>query len=318
MQSQTDPQRSGTVTTMAEKQLSDLIPIDSPAAILEETHVILSMISKDYDTRLVDRVFRIVIDLFAGNYPGYRACNTEYHDLRHTTDVFLATARMIHGAVLDKETFSHREIDICLVSALLHDSGYIQEEHDTEGTGAKHTSHHVQRSMMFMQHSSKIFEFSDEETDFGLLMILCTDLTESIEDLSFPSPSIERLSKILAASDLLAQMADRTYLEKLLFLFHEFREAGVGGFLNEMELLNKTVEFYNFFKWRLENSLDNADRFLLSHFRNRWDINENLYLTSIDNQKKYLEQTLKIPDCNPHDHFKRFGLIDELRKRFGE
>ena len=32
--------------------------------------------------------------LFEGNYPGYLACDTLYHDMRHTLDMSLAMARL--------------------------------------------------------------------------------------------------------------------------------------------------------------------------------------------------------------------------------
>src|SRR3954465_3037443 len=35
--------------------------------------------------------------LFEGNYPGYLACDTLYHDMRHTLDMSLAMARLIDG-----------------------------------------------------------------------------------------------------------------------------------------------------------------------------------------------------------------------------
>src|SRR5258707_13070789 len=35
--------------------------------------------------------------LFEGNYPGYLACDTLYHDMRHTLDMVLAMARLIAG-----------------------------------------------------------------------------------------------------------------------------------------------------------------------------------------------------------------------------
>jgi len=72
--------------------------------------------------------------------------------LRHTTDTFLAMARMIHGATLEGETFSERHINLGLIAALLHDSGYIQSESDLQGTGAKYTASHVQRSIDFLNY----------------------------------------------------------------------------------------------------------------------------------------------------------------------
>src|SRR4051812_17225915 len=35
--------------------------------------------------------------LFEGHYPGYLACDTLYHDMRHTLDMSLAMARLLDG-----------------------------------------------------------------------------------------------------------------------------------------------------------------------------------------------------------------------------
>src|SRR3954465_6802023 len=35
--------------------------------------------------------------LFEGHYPGYLACDTLYHDMRHTLDMSLAMARLVDG-----------------------------------------------------------------------------------------------------------------------------------------------------------------------------------------------------------------------------
>ena len=84
-------------------------------------------------------------------------------------------------------------------------------------------------------------------------MILCTDLSADISAIDFSSDAIGLLGKMLGTVDLLAQMADRTYLEKLLFLYHEFSEARVGDYKDEIDLLRKTVIFYDFIDRRLKN-----------------------------------------------------------------
>ena len=45
-------------------------------------------------------------------------------------------------------------------AALLHDAGYIQEEHDTEGAGSKYTVTHIRRSMDFMERYGSAFGFT--------------------------------------------------------------------------------------------------------------------------------------------------------------
>ena len=253
---------------MNDIQLYNLIPTDSPQDVLDEVIVILDLISPDFDTAPVTSAFNTAVSLYQGRYPEYRSCNTEYHDLHHTIDTFLAMARLIHGGVLDGEIFTNRHITLGLITALLHDAGYIQEEHDKEGTGSKYTANHVQRSMDFLERHGSELGLSYEEIADGRAIILCTDLAVDISTIVFTSVKVELLGKMLGTADLLAQMADRKYLEKLLFLYHEFKEAGIGGYQDEVDLLRKTLAFYDFIAQRLKTTLDATDRFMASHFGN--------------------------------------------------
>ncbi len=302
-------------TTVPGHQFATLIRMDSPAAVLEEVQVILKRISPDFDTQPVLLACNTTVDLFNGNYPGYRACNTEYHDLRHTTDAFLSMARLVHGAVVDGNNFSDRQIILGLIAALFHDAGYIQEEHDTEGTGAKHTRNHVQRSMDFVKQSGPEHGLTDAEIAAAQTMILCTEFTVDISAVEFRGAEIELLGKMLGTADLLAQTADRTYLEKLLFLYREFKEAGIGDYQSEVDLLKKTIGFYDFIARRIATTLDATDRFMQSHFASRWNINQNLYQQAIEKQRDYLQKILKIPDSDPRDHLKRDGIVNKIRRQ---
>ena len=297
------------------KQFATLIRMDSPEAVKEEVQIILKLTSPDFDTNPIALAFNTTVNLFNGNYPGYRACNTEYHDLRHTTDAFLSMARLIHGAVLDGENFSDRHIILGLIAALFHDAGYIQEEHDIEGTGAKHTKNHVQRSMDFLKQSGPEHGLTDTEIAAARTMILCTEFTVDITAIEFPGAEIELLGKMLGTADLLAQTADRTYLEKLLFLYREFKEAGIGDYQSEVDLLKKTIGFYDFIARRIATTLDATDRFMHSHFASRWNINKNLYQQAIEKQRDYLQQILEIPDSDPRDHLKRDGIVNKIRRQ---
>ena len=289
---------------MHKTKLYDLVRTDSAEAVLEEVLLILKRISPDFDDAPVIHAYITTIGLYEGIYPDYQACNTEFHDLRHSVETFLAMARLIHGATLDGKVFSHEQITLGLTASILHDAGYIQEDSDMEGTGAKHTGTHVQRSMDFLLHYGKEQGFSEESVATGRTMILCTDLSVDFRTIVFPSTEIELLGKMLGAADLLAQMADRTYLEKLLFLYHEFSEAKIGAYESEVDLLKKTVAFYDFITHRLETTLDASDRFMASHFAARWNIPQNLYHESILRQKNYLTQILQ-KSSDPRKHLRR-------------
>ena len=91
---------------MSNTKLSDLVDIHSPDAVLKEVLEILHLISPDLDSAPVVSAFHTVVRLFSGKYPNYQACNTDYHDLRHTTDAFLAMSRLIHGAMLNGNSTS--------------------------------------------------------------------------------------------------------------------------------------------------------------------------------------------------------------------
>ena len=300
----------------SDKQLYDLINTEAPGDVLDEVRIILNMISPDLDPDPVTEACHTIVRLYGGKHPGFKACNTEYHDLRHTVETFLAMARLLHGAQLNGEGFSGPHIVLGLIAALFHDAGYIQEDHDQEGTGAKYTIHHEQRSAHLLERFGPEFGLSKEEIAAGRNMILATDISIDHSKLTFPSAQVKLLCQMLTASDLMAQMADRSYLEKLLFLYHEFKEADVGGYDSELDLLKKTITFYEFVTKRLETILDKVDKFMTSHFVSRWDIFANLYQEAIERQKKYLHQILDTPDLDPRDQLKRAGIVKKVREKY--
>ncbi len=297
--------------------LHDLAKMDSPEAVLNEVLIVLRLISPDYNVSPAISAFISTANLYNGSYPGYQGCNTGYHDLNHITDTFLAMARLIHGAVIDGESFSERQIDLGLIAALLHDAGYIQKEDDRESTGAKYTTIHVRRSMDFFKTYGTEHGLSQEEIAAGQTMILCTDLAVDISNIAFLSSKVELLGKMLGAADLLAQMSDRKYLEKLLFLYYEFKEGKVGDYESEVDLLRKTVGFYDFVAQRLETMLDGTDRYIIPHLASRWNIQVNLYQEAIQKQKNYLHQILAVPDSDPRDYLRRDKIVDKVRKKYG-
>src|SRR5574341_1517758 len=75
------------------------------------------------------RAFDDIGALFDGRYPGYLPCDTLYHDVRHTLDMTLATARLVDGhdrASCAAEQLGARRAILGVVIALLHDSGYLR------------------------------------------------------------------------------------------------------------------------------------------------------------------------------------------------
>ena len=113
--------RSNTVTS------PERISLDNPGDVMGEVRNIILLIYKKFDFNQFEQVFSDILKLFNGNYPGYRRCNTFYHDLSHTMDCLLVTAKLIHGAGLNGVGFTPRDVNLGLISALMHDTGYIQQ-----------------------------------------------------------------------------------------------------------------------------------------------------------------------------------------------
>ena len=110
-------------TRMNRRRITDLFQIDSSVTLWGEVIEILRLISPGFQTDSIYRIFQSANDLYHGNFPGYRACNTGYHDFNHATAAFLAMARLIHGAVLDGNGFSESDVVAALTAAILHDVG---------------------------------------------------------------------------------------------------------------------------------------------------------------------------------------------------
>ncbi len=290
---------------MKSPQLSKFAATISPDAVLHEVCFLFNPIFGNREIKSLASVFRKVTAIFNGHHPSYKACNTEYHDLKHTHEVFLANARIIHGATVEGFTISKRMVHRCMVAALLHDIGYLQEANDDQGTGSKYTHTHVSRGIEFTEKHGSELDLTERDVDIIADMILCTDLAVDLADINFESEEIALLAKMLGAADLVAQMADRSYLEKLLFLYNEFKEAGIGDYKSHLDLLQKTVDFFNFVDNRLNTTLASTDRFLDAHFKFRWKVTSNPYRQSIDNQHAYLERVLEMPDTDPREHLRR-------------
>jgi hypothetical protein len=137
-----------------------------------------------------------------------------------------------------------------------------------------------------------------------------------ISAIDFPSPQIEMLGKLLGTGDLMSQLAERTYLEKLLYLYYECKEAGVDEYKSELDILYKAIAFYDFFEERLRTNLGGVDRFMRPHFASRWGIDRDLYHEAIQRQRDYLTKVLKIPDADPRDYLRRGGIIKNIRDTY--
>ena len=206
--------------------------------------------------------------------------------------------------------FNEKDVSLGLIASLLHDTGYIQEHGDEAGTGAKYTLVHVKRSIRFVEHYFSLDGYSREDFCRCRSYLECTGLDVSVEQIRFDAVEHRLLGRMLGAADLLGQMANRTYLEKLPFLFREFEEGGVPGFGDELELLSKTPDFWEFCKYRFSTELEGVDAYMRHHFKVRWGIDRDLYREAIENNISYLKSVLLDHPCDYRNYLRRGGFME--------
>jgi len=286
---------------MAQKStgLSGLVNMNDHREVLNEVKTILRSINPRFDFSRLDRAHSIVTELFAGRYPGYRGCNTLYHDLSHTIEIMLAMTRLIHGAIVEGTDLTEKHVNLGVISALMHDTGYIQTLDDTEGTGAKYTLTHIQRSVDFTGVIYKRDRYFGGELDNFRDILFCTGLGVRIALINFSTPQVKMLGHMLGTADLLGQMARRNYPDKLVHLYHEFVEGKVPGFESEFDLLNKSQQFHEVTKERFENELGRAYLYSAAHFRARWGIDRDLYREEIEKNLAHIKWVL---ESHPTDY----------------
>lgn len=284
------------------KQLSQLLDMTNPLSVQKEAKRVILLKFSDFDFTVLDQTVCSIVNLFNGMFPGYQACSTTFHDLPHTTDTFLAMVRLMDGYMIENSLLSERAVRLGSISALGHDTGYILTVDDKNGTGAKYTKEHITRSIGFMR---KYFELPEQDMRFCENILQCTGLDVKINEIKFSSPEEKRIGMMLGTADLLSQMSDRVYLEKLLFLYQELKEGEVKGYESELDLLRKTPGFYNFTKQRFSTELGGVDRFMRNHFRERFGIDKDLYAEAISNNLSYLTQILENDPENYRAYLRR-------------
>ncbi|NJB68798.1 hypothetical protein GGQ74_002471 [Desulfobaculum xiamenense] len=296
---------------LANTLLHDLVDHRNPRAVLGEVLTIFSLIHEDADTHFLRTAHADTVALFHGEYPGYKCCSTRYHDLQHTMEVFLCAARLLHGHTLAGRTLSVRDCTLTLIAALFHDAGLIQSDSDNEGTGAKYTRGHEERSGAFVHAYFDTTGQPRRDADYCASVILTTCLGITPDVIPFTSPEHMLAGRILGAADLLAQLSGREYLEKLLYLYGEFAEAGF-AYESMFDLLSRTHGFYAMARARIEGPLGGVDASMLRHFRNRWGLDRDMYSESTKRNMNYLNEVLRVGPEAYLTKLNRGGIVRSL------
>lgn len=152
----------------------------------------------------------------------------------------------------------------------------------------------------------QFIEIGGDESEFDFID---QDFSIDPDRLFFHSAEMQLAAFAVGTADILAQMADRYYLERLPFLFLEFQEAGLDVHNSPQELMQQTSKFYHDVVIdRLAHSFGNVTRYLKIHFRERWAMEENLYLVNMKKNIKYMQYIIAQTDAD------MFSLRKYLRR----
>ncbi|HKB60882.1 MAG TPA: HD domain-containing protein [Gallionellaceae bacterium] len=297
----------------AASEIENLFTPSEPEPAWGAVVEIITWVSPAYDFTALRAVFDDVLRLFHGDYPGYCRIETPYHNLPHTLDVFLCAARLTHALHLSRIKLTDREIALVLTATLLHDVGYAQLRDGTEtGTGAQYTPTHVARGIEFMRQYARERGIPADFADDLAPVISCSDPMLSVTNIDFSDERIRLAGKIVGTSDLVGQMADRNYLEKLVLLFQEFQEAGMGGYQSVHDMMRKTENFHAKIQKKLDEDFSGLYRHFPQHFKVLLGEERNLYMESIGKNMEYLSKVTTMDESEYLAQLRRGGIIKEF------
>jgi hypothetical protein len=297
-------------------EIHQLTANDNPDEVWAKAIDIIRRINPAYDFTLSCRVFTDVLRLFHGEYPGYCAIKTPYHNLHHTMDVFLCSVRLMHGVHISGTPLAEQEINGIMIATLMHDIGYAQRLDEDCGTGAQHTLTHVGRGIKFMQHYLLTNDFPADLASPLEYLMNSTNPGLDFDAIDFPDKRTRMLAQIVGSADIVGQMADRSYLEKLLFLYLEFKEAQFGNYSNLHDLLRQTKSFYDVTREKkLDGKFEGIYKKLTAHFKDYMGMETNYYMDSIEKNIAYLAKVIALDETEFLTLLKRGGIIDNCNKQ---
>jgi len=291
-------------------EINSLFANSDSGTVWSKAAALLARINPGYDTFLIKTIFDDVMSLFRGEYPGYSAIKTLYHDKPHTLDVFLCAIRLMHGVHLSGNQLNEEEMTLVMIAALMHDAGYSLVDGEEGGTGAQFTQTHVKRGVEFMKHYLVERHLPSSFAAALESMIRSTDPSLDFSRVDFPDERTRLLGQIVATAHLTGQMADRTYLEKLLFLYLEFKEANYGNYQNMYDLLCQTKMFYSFTRKKLDGVFGGIYTMLNLHFKDVMGVENNYYLESIEKNIDYLSKVIARDEQEYLSMLKRGGIAE--------
>ncbi len=284
--------------------VTNTVQVSSTEAVMEAVRTLFAAAWSGQSFDRVAVAFEEFDKLFTGRMPGYHGVDTVYHDRQHSLDMTLAMARMMVGyekSVPAQERFGVERAVMALVISLFHDAGYIRESDDqTHRNGAEFTLYHVTRSARFLARFLPTLGM-ESSVPTATRVVHFTGYEIELNQIQLPDGRDRKLGHLLGTADLIAQMADRCYLEKCRDrLYPEFVLGGVAAvpgsngalqvrYSSGLDLLRQTPQFVRATRvQRLEGEFEHAYRYVELLFDGK-----NPYLEAIDRNLHFLDRVLR-------------------------
>jgi len=259
--------------------VTNTVQVSNPVAVRNAVHALLT---ETFTGMSFDKLWLAFYDferLFSGRYPGYRGCDTTYHDMQHTLDMTLALARLVCGyerSAEPSDRLGAARAQMAVITSLFHDSGYIRHEvRDKDfSNGAEFTLQHVSRSADFLRRYLPELGLA-RDVGVSSMIVHFTGYELDLDKIELDDPRDIICGHLIGTADLIAQMADRCYLEKCRDrLYAEFVVGGVAveharpgeymvRYKSGEDLLKKTPMFYQqVMRERLNSKFNRAYRYI--------------------------------------------------------
>src|SRR5580658_3665217 len=294
-----------TNTRRSDFDVTNSVQVSSPQAVLAAVETLYRPTWPALSLDPLNQAFAHFERLFAGEVPGWHGVDTVYHDRQHTLDITLALARLLVGYERqhdEPQRLGSARATVGILTGLFHDVGYLRRSDDRGSrNGAEFTRTHVARGARFLEEylpvlgfggwvpvATQIIHFTGYEVPFARIEAAVTD------------PRDITVGHLLGTADMIAQMADRCYLEKCRDrLYAEFVLGGVAlpftqgnpqvKYASGLDLLRQTPDFIADVRAkRLDRDFRGAYRHLEILYGG-----SNPYLEAIDRNVEYLRQILR-------------------------
>jgi hypothetical protein len=246
-----------------------------------------------------------------------------YHDVEHTVLVTMVGQEILRGKYLLEGAVTPPEWTHFILALLCHDVGYLKGicRHDqpnqhryatgvgTEqvviapsATDASLTPYHVDRSQQFVAETFRNYHLIPIET-----------IQRMIELTRFPIPDqadyqdTANYPGLTRAADLIGQLADPHYLEKLPALFHEFAESGTNKTMGYQTSDDLRSSFPKFFRTAVYPLIQPALRYLQATPQGRQIVQELFNNVAIAEQPRTPQATCS-SSSNPFFCQQRYHL----------